>query len=255
MSQRLDELVQDFNPAALEKIEKLKQEIQQKSIASAVSAVEQQSHGGLVIKGASGATKATTKKVPVRIRPSDSLGAAPMPEGYGTALQALRAAKDAETASISKAPLSFHERQRIAQESKPYEAPKKKSDKKILRVGGGKIWEDTTLADWDQDDYRLFAGDLGNEVNEDILTKAFAKYPSLLKTHVVRDKRTGKTKGYGFISFHDPDDYVKAMREMNGKYVGSRPISLRKSNVKDHMATKESIKRQKELAALVGNKV
>lgn len=34
---------------------------------------------------------------------------------------------------------------------------------------------------------------------------------------VVRDKRTGKTKGYGFISFANPSDLVGALKEMNGK--------------------------------------
>lgn len=28
------------------------------------------------------------------------------------------------------------------------------------------------------DDFRLFCGDLGNEVNDDVLTKTFSKYPS-----------------------------------------------------------------------------
>lgn len=28
------------------------------------------------------------------------------------------------------------------------------------------------------DDYRLFCGDLGNEVNDDVITKAFSRFPS-----------------------------------------------------------------------------
>lgn len=32
--------------------------------------------------------------------------------------------------------------------------------------------------------------------------------------------------GYGFVSLLDCNDYVKAMREMQGKYVGNRPIKL-----------------------------
>ena len=67
------------------------------------------------------------------------------------------------------------------------------------------------------DDFRIFCGDLGNEVNDDILARAFSRFPSFLKAKVIRDKRTGKTKGYGFVSFKDPSDYVRAMREMNGE--------------------------------------
>ena len=67
------------------------------------------------------------------------------------------------------------------------------------------------------DDFRLFCGDLGNEVTDETLSRAFSKYPTFVKAKVVRDKRTQKTKGYGFVSFKDPNDYVRAIREMNGK--------------------------------------
>ena len=50
-----------------------------------------------------------------------------------------------------------------------------------------------------------------------------------LSLQVVKDKRTKKTKGYGFVSFMDSKDFAKALKEMNGKYIGNRPCKLRKS--------------------------
>ncbi|XP_063724150.1 RNA-binding protein 42-like [Symsagittifera roscoffensis] len=102
--------------------------------------------------------------------------------------------------------------------------------KKFVRAAGGETWEDMSLHDWDPNDFRVFCGDLGNEVSDDHLRRAFSQYPSLQRVKVVRDKRTNKTKGYGFLSFSDSADYVRAMKEMNGKYVGNRPIKLRKSS-------------------------
>mmetsp|Transcript_4439 Transcript_4439/g.10391 ORF Transcript_4439/g.10391 Transcript_4439/m.10391 type:complete len:220 (+) Transcript_4439:108-767(+) len=103
----------------------------------------------------------------------------------------------------------------------------------MLRKASGKIWRDPTLDDWPKDDYRLFCGDLGNEVTDDLLANAFRKYSSFQKAKVIRDKRTGKTKGYGFVSFSAPEDMVAALRDVNGRYVGNRPVRLKKSNWKD----------------------
>ncbi|KAJ6858239.1 hypothetical protein NC652_040720 [Populus alba x Populus x berolinensis] len=102
--------------------------------------------------------------------------------------------------------------------------------KAIPRKAAGQTWEDPILAEWPENDYRVFCGDLGNEVNDDVLSKAFSRFPSFNLARVVRDKRTGKTKGYGFVSFASPTDLAAALKEMNGKYVGNRPIKLRKSN-------------------------
>jgi len=35
------------------------------------------------------------------------------------------------------------------------------------------------------------------------------------------------------VSFHDPNDYLRAFRELNGKYVGNRPVKLMKSQWKE----------------------
>lgn len=50
---------------------------------------------------------------------------------------------------------------------------------------------------------------------------------------MLRDRGTGKSRGYGFVSFLDPLEGLKALREMNGKYVGSRPVKLRKCDWKE----------------------
>ena len=54
---------------------------------------------------------------------------------------------------------------------------------------------DSSLLDWPENDFRIFVGDLGNETNDDVLTRAFNKYPTFNKARVVRDKRSNKTKG------------------------------------------------------------
>ncbi|KAK9384048.1 uncharacterized protein V2V93DRAFT_363418 [Kockiozyma suomiensis] len=100
----------------------------------------------------------------------------------------------------------------------------------VIREGGGRKWEDPTLLEWDPSHFRLFVGNLGGDVADDAMLKAFQKYPSVSKAKVIREKSSGKTKGYGFVAFKDPDDYFRAFKEMNGKYIGSHPILLRKAN-------------------------
>ncbi|XP_037797765.1 RNA-binding protein 42-like [Penaeus monodon] len=134
--------------------------------------------------------------------------------------------------------------------SKP-ENPNHRKPKKMLRCAGGQIWEDQSLTDWDPDDFRIFCGDLGNDVTDELLTRYFSHFASFVKAKVVRDKRTNKSKGYGFISFSDPQDYIRAMKEMNGKYVGSRPIKLRKSTWKDrNVDMVQKKQREKQLLGL-----
>ncbi|SBT37150.1 RNA-binding protein [Plasmodium ovale wallikeri] len=109
--------------------------------------------------------------------------------------------------------------------------PKKK--KAHLRKAAGIVWKDPSLDDWPENDFRIFCGNLGNEVTTDILANAFRKYKSFNMAKVIREKRNNKTKGYGFVSLSDPQDMLDALKNMNNKFIGNRPITVKRSRWKD----------------------
>ncbi|EGS18013.1 uncharacterized protein CTHT_0060260 [Thermochaetoides thermophila DSM 1495] len=101
--------------------------------------------------------------------------------------------------------------------------------KTVVREGGGKKWTDDTLLEWDPSHFRLFVGNLAGETTDESLLKAFSRWKSVQKAKVIRDKRTNKSKGFGFVSFSDPDDFFQAAKEMNGKYIQSHPVVVKKA--------------------------
>jgi len=101
--------------------------------------------------------------------------------------------------------------------------------KTVYREGGGKKWQDDTLLEWDPAHLRLFVGNLAGETTDESLLKAFSRWKSVQKAKVVRDKRTTKSKGFGFVSFSDPEDFFQAAKEMNGKYIQSHPVVVHKA--------------------------
>lgn len=105
------------------------------------------------------------------------------------------------------------------------------------RAGPGERWVDPTLTDWPLNDHRIFVGNIGNEVTDEVLTRAFSKYPSFAKARVARDKSLEKSRGYGFVSFLDSADFAAALKDMNGKYVGNRPCMLRKCKPDEYQDT------------------
>lgn len=105
----------------------------------------------------------------------------------------------------------------------------KNSTPTIKRTAAGGVWKDPSLEEWPSNDHRLFVGDLGPDASDGDLSTAFSKYPSFNMARVVKDKRTAACRGYGFVSFASAHDMLAAIKEMNGKYVGSRPIKLQRS--------------------------
>jgi hypothetical protein len=106
--------------------------------------------------------------------------------------------------------------------------------KASVRLAAGQSWVDTSLDEWPENDYRIFVGNLSNEVTDQALFQHFHKYPSVAKAKVVRhNNNPEKSKGYGFVSFLDPLECAKAIREMDQTFLLSRPVRVKRSDWKE----------------------
>uniref|UniRef100_A0A803LYA8 RRM domain-containing protein n=1 Tax=Chenopodium quinoa TaxID=63459 RepID=A0A803LYA8_CHEQI len=77
----------------------------------------------------------------------------------------------------------------------------------------------------DSADYTVFVGDLAAEVSDVMLQDAFrVHYSSVKGAKVITDHITGRSKGYGFVRFADEGEQQRAMTEMNGVVLSTRPM-------------------------------
>uniref|UniRef100_A0A803LHT8 RRM domain-containing protein n=1 Tax=Chenopodium quinoa TaxID=63459 RepID=A0A803LHT8_CHEQI len=77
----------------------------------------------------------------------------------------------------------------------------------------------------DVDEFRCFVGSLSWSTTDRGLRDAFEKYGRLLEAKVVLDKFSGRSRGFGFVSFDDKRAMEEAIEEMNGVDLDGRPIT------------------------------
>ncbi|XP_064954086.1 oligouridylate-binding protein 1-like isoform X2 [Musa acuminata AAA Group] len=72
--------------------------------------------------------------------------------------------------------------------------------------------------------YNIFVGDLSPEVTDATLFACFCVYTSCSDARVMWDQKTGRSRGFGFVSFRNQQDAQSAINDLNGKWLGSRQI-------------------------------
>nr|DBA28420.1 TPA: hypothetical protein GDO54_008791 [Pyxicephalus adspersus] len=76
------------------------------------------------------------------------------------------------------------------------------------------------------DEGKLFIGGLSFDTNEQSLEQVFSKYGQVSDVVVVKDRETKRSRGFGFVTFENPDDAKDAMQAMNGMSVDGRQIRV-----------------------------
>ncbi|PSS15447.1 Oligouridylate-binding protein like [Actinidia chinensis var. chinensis] len=72
--------------------------------------------------------------------------------------------------------------------------------------------------------YNIFVGDLSPEVTDATLFACFSVYPTCSDARVMWDQKTGRSRGFGFVSFRNQQEAQSAINDLTGKWLGSRQI-------------------------------
>ena len=69
----------------------------------------------------------------------------------------------------------------------------------------------------------LFVKNIDDTVTDEQFREAFAPYGTISSARIMKDEQTG-SKGFGFVCFSSPEEANRAMTEMNGKMLKSKPL-------------------------------
>lgn len=73
---------------------------------------------------------------------------------------------------------------------------------------------------------KLFVGGLSWGTTEAGLREAFAAFGEVTDARVITDRDTGRSRGFGFVSFADEASAERALEEMNGQDLDGRRIRV-----------------------------
>lgn len=71
---------------------------------------------------------------------------------------------------------------------------------------------------------KLFVGSLSWDTTDSALRSAFEPFGALEDVIVVSDRETGRSRGFGFVTFSDADSANRAQRQLDGQLLDGRNI-------------------------------
>jgi cold-inducible RNA-binding protein len=73
---------------------------------------------------------------------------------------------------------------------------------------------------------KLFVGSLSWNVSDDQLRDLFATVGTVVSANVIKDRDSGRSKGFGFVEMSSDDEAKAAVDQLNGKELDGRAINV-----------------------------
>lgn len=73
---------------------------------------------------------------------------------------------------------------------------------------------------------KLFVGGLSWNTSDDTLRGAFERFGNVSEAKVIMDRETGRSRGFGFVTFDDPEEAHAAISALDGSDLDGRKIKV-----------------------------
>ena len=79
---------------------------------------------------------------------------------------------------------------------------------------------------------KLFVGGLDWNTNDQSLHQAFAQFGEVSDSKVIMDRETGRSRGFGFVTFQDNAAAAAAIKGMDGQQLDGRSVRVNEAEDK-----------------------
>jgi RNA recognition motif-containing protein len=66
-------------------------------------------------------------------------------------------------------------------------------------------------------------------MSEDSLRKLFEQYGEVVSAKIIKDRMTGRSRGFGFVEMSDSEEANEAIRSLDGKEVEGRNLRVNRA--------------------------
>jgi len=76
---------------------------------------------------------------------------------------------------------------------------------------------------------KIFVGGLDWDTTAEDLRQAFSRFGPVVDVALIPDRNTGRSRGFGFVTFEKDVDAETAIKEMNGAELGGRTLRVNRA--------------------------
>ena len=78
----------------------------------------------------------------------------------------------------------------------------------------------------------IFVGNLDFGATEESVRSLFEEYGAVERVSVMKDRDTGRSRGFGFVEMTNADEADRAINALNGTNFGGRPLNVNEARPK-----------------------